>query len=164
MYFNVVGAIVVDVANFSPTAKRATSKDEEIFNKLLKLVPNISKDILYRELQCAKEDVSNLTFEQLFQKDRKIIEIGGIVLPVCGFPFLCSTLLAKHSDLASKLQVFCSVLNCHGTVLMGISIDEETDTVKRDLVVYSHLAWLKNRVLFSLLKFFNYSINNVFII
>jgi cyanophycinase-like exopeptidase len=85
----------------------------------------------------------------LCQKDRKIIEIGGIILPVCGFPFLCSTLLAKHSDLASKLQGFCSVLNCHGTVLMGISIDEETDIVKRDLVVYSHLAWLKNRVLFS---------------
>ncbi|EFX74001.1 hypothetical protein DAPPUDRAFT_215335, partial [Daphnia pulex] len=77
-----LGAIVVDVANFSLSAKRATAKDEEIFNKLLKLVPNISKDILYRELQCAKEDVSNLTFEQLCQKDRKIIEIGGIILPV----------------------------------------------------------------------------------
>lgn len=142
------------MANFSPTAKRATVKDEEIFNKLLKWTPNVSKDILYKEIQSAKEDVVNLKFEQLCQKDRKMIEIGGISLPVCGFPFLCSTLLAKHSDIASKLQGFCSALNYQGTVLMGISIDEETDTVKRDIVVFSHLAWLKNRVRKPLYNFY----------
>lgn len=142
------------MANFSPTAKRATAKDEEIFSKLLKWVPNISKDTLYREIQCAKKDVVNLKFEQLCQKDKKLIAIGGINLPICAFPFLCSALLAKHSDIGSKLDGFCSALNFQGTVLMGISIDEETDTVKRDLVVYSHLAWLKNKVLIIIIFMF----------
>ena len=142
------------MANFSPTAKRATAKDGEIFSKLLKWVPKISKDTLYREIQCAKKDVVNLKFEQLCQKDRKLLAIGGINLPICAFPFLCSALLAKHSDVVSKLDGFCSVSNFQGTVLMGISIDEETDTVKRDLVVYSHLAWLKNKVLIIMIFMF----------
>ncbi|XP_045030228.1 exopolyphosphatase PRUNE1-like isoform X1 [Daphnia magna] len=141
-----LGAIVVDVANFSATAKRATAKDEQIFRKLSQYVPNISKDILYKELQCAKEDVGNLKFEQLCQKDRKILEVGGIKLSICGFPFLCSTLLAKYPDITTKLQDFCNVSGYQGAVLMGISINHETDEVKRDLVIYSRLTWLKTRI------------------
>lgn len=141
-----IGAIVVDVANFSVAAKRATTKDEQVFGELAKTIPHISKDVLYEELQNAKEDVSSLQVEQLFRKDAKAIEIGGIKLAVCSFPLLCSTLLIKYSDIIEKLQSFCSAYNYQGSVLMGISIDRETDTVKRDLIVYSKLTWLKNRV------------------
>lgn len=150
MFYWIAGAIVLDVANFSVAAKRATTKDEQVFDNLAKTIPHISRDALYEELQHAKEDVSSLQVEQLFRKDAKVIQIGGINLSICGFPLLCSTLFAKHSDIIEKLQSFCSAYNYQGAVLMGISIDRETDTVKRDLVVYSRLGWLKNRVRYPL--------------
>ncbi len=137
---------MIDVANFSVAAKRATAKDEQVFSQLMKRFPVTCKDILYGELQGAKEDVTHLKLEQLFRKDAKAIEVGGIKLAVCGFPLLCSTLLTKHSDIAEKLQGFCSAFNYHGTILMGILIKHDTDTVKRDIVVYSPLDWLKTRV------------------
>lgn len=137
---------MIDVANFSVAAKRATAKDEQVFSQLAKFFPNISKDTLYDEIQRAKENVAHLKLEQLFRKDAKAIAFGGINLVICGFPLLCSTLLAKHLDIAVKLQEFCSNFKYHAAVLMGISINHDTDAVTRDIVVYSQLAWLKNKV------------------
>ena len=137
---------MVDVANFSVAAKRATPKDEQVFQVLSNWIALESKEKLYDDIQRAKEDVTCLTVEQLFRKDAKAIEIGGIHLAICGFPYLCSNVFEKYPDIIGKLPNFCSAYNYQGAILMGISIDRETDIVQRDIVVYSQLSSLKTKV------------------
>lgn len=134
------------MANFSPTAKRATTKDEKIFKELAKLFPSLSTNTLYGDLQHAKQDVSNLSLEQLLRKDAKAIEVEGINIAICGFPSLCSKLCFTDSELIETLNGFCVRFKYQAVVLMGIDIDPESDIVKRDIGVYSHNAWLRNRV------------------
>lgn len=144
--FEIIGAILVDVANFSTAAGRATHKDKHIYNELVKFIPEFSQDALFHEIQQAKEDVSNLQIEQMLRKDAKVLEVSGVNLVLCGFPLLCSTLLTKYSDFFEKLQGFCFHYNYQGVVLLGISINSKVDAVKRDLLVYSQSPWLKNKV------------------
>lgn len=134
------------MANFSVTAKRATPKDEKVFERLSTWIPHMSKNIFYEELQRAKEDIAGIRLDQLFRKDMKVIEIGGVNLAICGFPCMCTTLLQTHLNLAEKLEQFCCSSNYQGAVLMGMLVNSETDTMNRDLIVFSKLAWLKTRV------------------
>lgn len=137
---------MLDVANFSVAAKRATAKDEKVFEELTKLFPNLSTNSLYADLQHAKQDVSRLSLDQLLRKDAKVIDVDGISVAICGFPFLCSNLRFSDLELIEKLNEFSGKFKHQAVVLMGIDIDPKTDTVSRDIGVYSHNAWLRNQV------------------
>ena len=140
------GTIVLDVANFSVAAKRATAKDKRVFEQLSKIVPDVSKDDIYLQLQNAKANVSGLQFEQLLRKDVKVVQNDSFILAVSALPFLSSVFLAKYPDLQKKLYNFCLDYNYHGVVLVGIHIDQETDVVKRDILLFSSNTAVKNKV------------------
>ena len=143
------GTILIDVANFSPSAKRATAKDDIFFEQLEKLLPGVDKNALYNELQSAKEDVSSLSLDQLLRKDAKYIRVdNGIDLAVCGFPMLSATLLRKYADhIDSALDQFACANNFPALILIGIEIDSQTDRVQRDIFVFSKLDSLKVKVM-----------------
>lgn len=149
----ILGTIVIDVANFSPSAKRATAQDDSFFEQLQKLLPGVDKNTLYNELQSAKEDVSTLSLDQLLRKDAKYIRVDtGINLAVCGFPMMSATLLRKFADhIDSTLDQFASANNFPALILIGIEIDSVTDRVERDIVVYSKLDSLKVKVIIIIL-------------
>lgn len=140
------GTIVLDVANFSKSAKRATAKDEQVFEQLSAIVPNVSKDDIYNELQMAKANISGLKFDQLLRKDVKVIHSDSIVVAVSAVPLLGCTFLEKYADISKKVHNFCVTNNYHALVLTGIHIDGQTDTVKRDILVFSANTPLKNKV------------------
>lgn len=50
--------IVLDTVNFSPAAKKITDKDLQVVKSLEKVLPNVSNDELFREIQKAKSNVS----------------------------------------------------------------------------------------------------------
>jgi len=141
-----MGTIVLDVANFSVAAKRATAKDKRVFEQLSKIVPDVSKDDIYLQLQNAKANVSGLQFEQLLRKDVKVVQNDSFILAVSALPFLSSVFLAKYPDLQKKLYNFCLDYNYHGVVLVGIHIDQETDVVKRDILLFSSNTAVKNKL------------------
>jgi len=141
-----MGTIVLDVANFSKSAKRATAKDEQVFEQLSAIVPNVSKDDIYNELQMAKANISGLKFDQLLRKDVKVIHSDSIVVAVSAVPLLGCTFLEKYADISKKVHNFCVTNNYHALVLTGIHIDGQTDTVKRDILVFSANTPLKNKI------------------
>lgn len=147
-YETLSGPILVDTANFSASVKWATGKDRETYNALVKTAPaGFSSDALYRELLAAKEDISGLTLKQLLNKDAKNVDMeGGIQLFVCAFPCLTAVLVEKFADIVEVLQDHCSAGQYHGGVLMGIEISKETNSFRRDIIVFSPHPELKNQV------------------
>ena len=107
----------------------------------------MTRNLLYNELQNAKEDVSTLSLEQLLRKDAKYIRVSGMDLAVCGFPMLSGTLLTKYSDnIDTALDHFASANHFPALVLVGIEIDQSTDGVQRDIIVYSKSESLRTKV------------------
>lgn len=140
---------MVDTANFSPTVKWATEKDRDVFSKLSQLTPaGFSKDSLYTELLTAKEAITGLTMKQLLTKDGKIVinSSSGIRLFVSAFPCLSSTVLEKHPDAEEAMENYCAKDHFEGGLLLGIEINKETNTIRRDLVVFSKFSALRNQV------------------
>lgn len=147
------GTIVLDVANFSLSAKRATVKDSLVFEQLSAIVLEVSKDDIYDELQRAKANISGLKFDQLLRKDVKVIYSDNIVVAVSAVPLLSCTFLEKYADIGKKVHNFCIAHNYHALIVTGIQIDPQTDTVKRDILVFSTNTLLKNKVNFQLQSF-----------
>jgi len=141
-----MGTIVLDVANFSISAKRATAKDSLVFEQLSAIVPNVSSDDIYQELQTAKANIAGLQLDQLLRKDVKIIHSDSVVVAVSAMPLLACTFLEKYSDISKKLHNFCIAHNYHALVVVGIHIEHQTDTVKRDILVFSANSPLKNKI------------------
>lgn len=89
---HIPGPMLIDTANFSKEAGKATPLDQEMMAKL-ELRINSSRvadsssngrNELYRALQNAKSDVSQLTADDLLIKDLKVV--NGIPIP--GLPIL----------------------------------------------------------------------------
>lgn len=126
----------------------ATAKDNEAYDWLVKLVPaGFSKDELYLEILTAKEDISELTMKQLLNKDAKNVHTAdGTHIFVSGFPCLSANLLEKYSDVENTMQDHCKEGGFEAGVLLGMKICKTTNTMVRDLVVFSRNQRLKNQV------------------
>ncbi|XP_048511723.1 exopolyphosphatase PRUNE1 [Athalia rosae] len=79
------GPILIDTANFSKKANKATPTDLEIIQRLEEITSIVSdREQDYREILSAKTNISGLTASDLLMKDLKIT--NGIPIP--GLPML----------------------------------------------------------------------------
>jgi len=129
----------------------ATAKDNEAYDWLVKLAPSgFSKDELYLEILTAKEDISELTMKQLLIKDAKNVHTtNGTHIFVSGFPCLSANLLEKYSDVENTMQDHCKEGGFEAGVLLGMEICKTTNTMVRDLVVFSRNQRLKNQACYN---------------
>ncbi|XP_014208504.1 exopolyphosphatase PRUNE1 [Copidosoma floridanum] len=130
------GPMLIDTANFSEEAGKATPLDREMMARLGRISARADTngpDELYRMLQDAKSDVGQLTPADLLIKDLKVV--NGVPIP--GFPVLVKDFLALDGA-AEALETFCAEQQCRVLVLMGREWKE--DRLTRDLAVYHSLG------------------------
>ena len=141
-----MGTIVLDVDNFYPSFKRVTGKDSLAFDRLSAIIPDVSKDDIYKELQTAKANITGLKLDQMLRKDVKIIHSDDVVVAVSTVPLLANTLLETYSDIDTKLHNFCNTYNYQAVIVIGINLEHQTDTAKCDILVFSANSSLKNKI------------------
>ncbi|XP_008208195.1 exopolyphosphatase PRUNE1 [Nasonia vitripennis] len=126
------GPILIDTANFSEEAKRATPLDHEMIAKLEEISDGDAqvREKLYQEILQAKTDISELTPVDLLIRDLKVV--NGVPIP--GFPILVKDFL-ELDGAREALEAFCAARNCQLAVLIGL--DLRNDRVMRDIAVYS---------------------------
>lgn len=138
--------IIFDTVCLNESAKRVTNKDIEVASKLESLLKNVNKEEIYQEIQNAKFDVSDLTFDELLRKDLKVISNNITSIAISSLPVLLQTV--KNSEgIESILNSFCSKFNYNAIVMMGVNIDVQASEIKRDLGIYSSSSDLQQQMI-----------------
>ncbi|CAG0879895.1 unnamed protein product [Cyprideis torosa] len=130
-----IGPIVLDTANFSVTAGKATSVDVA-FSTALKLILDAETGsetdlaTFMDQLNAARRDLSSLTPEEVLCKDRKVLscaegEVAISALPVLAEPWVTSSNEAYVAVCTCPFQV---------TLVMGYHVGSH-DTIERDLLI-----------------------------
>ncbi|KAJ8668423.1 hypothetical protein QAD02_010086, partial [Eretmocerus hayati] len=127
-----LGPILIDTANFSKEADRATALDHEMANELGKIccMNELHRTQLFDEILQAKTDVSGLNSDDLLIRDLKVV--NGV--PISGFPILVKEFL-QLDGAEEALKAFCSSRSCDACVLVGMKFKD--GNMIRDLAVYS---------------------------
>lgn len=129
------GTIILDTANFLPSADRARPLDFKMADKLENIL-NIKDDkenyksIVFNEILTARIDCSSLNSLQLLSRDLKIIK--GLPLP--GLPMLAKDFL-KRDDCALAISKFCEKNKTTTILIIGLIVVD--NAVTRDLAVCS---------------------------
>lgn len=129
---------MTDTICFSESAQRFCDKDISVAERLESAleVDSSTRSEVYQQLVKAKNSINNLNFEEILQKDMKVIEISGnlkiIVSSISGT--LASNL--NLNDKRKLLQQFSSINKYDAIVMLGIE-NNTTDAIKRDLAVFT---------------------------
>ena len=127
------GTILLDTVNFNPDAKRATDKDIETAEYLLKKF-NLDREKLFEKLQFEKFNTSSLSTNDLLRKDYKEWSMGG---KLCGFSSAllpADKWLAKDKDIAANISKYCKSRKLD---ILFIMIAYTEPQFTRELMLYS---------------------------
>lgn len=128
------GTIILDTANFLPSADRARPLDFKMADELENILNIEDKDtyksVMFSEILAARIDCSSLNSLQLLSRDLKII--NGLPLP--GLPMLVKDFL-KREDCMSAISTFCKKNKTTTILIIGLIVVD--NVVTRDLAVCS---------------------------
>ncbi|XP_065079132.1 exopolyphosphatase PRUNE1 [Ochlerotatus camptorhynchus] len=130
------GPIVLDTVNFSKEADKARELDHQMA-KTIEQYLNIKnsseiRQILFDNLVAKRSDVSCLDSLQMLSKDLKIVSRNGRVVAIPGYPILVQDYI-KLENAATNLQLFAQKTGSNVIVLMGMTVNSENGSVRRDL-------------------------------
>lgn len=91
-----------------------------------------SRQILFDNLVAKRSDVSCLDSLQILSKDLKIVSRNGRVVAIPGYPILVQDYI-KLENAATNLQLFAQKTASNVIVLMGMKVNSENGSVRRDL-------------------------------
>lgn len=102
-----LGTILLDTVNLSPSAQKATPKDWKAVGELEEVLGKMgakrAREELYNPIVKARSDISSLTTDQLLRKDCKMLRTPEISIAVPALPLLAQ--VSYIVDLARKVRV-----------------------------------------------------------
>ncbi|XP_001655485.2 exopolyphosphatase PRUNE1 [Aedes aegypti] len=130
------GPIVLDTVNFSKDADKARPLDHEMAEAIEQYIciekKEQTRQALFDTLVAKRSDVSSLNSLQILSKDLKIASRGGRIVAIPGYPILVQEYV-KLENAAENLQAFAQKTACNVVVLMGMKVNSEDGSVRRDL-------------------------------
>ena len=138
-----LGTILLDTVNLDPDAQRATEKDQQIVDALLKLTGADRKQ-LFDKLQEEKFNVSSLDSSDLLRKDYKEWKLGNQNVGFASVLLSISDWLTKDADLSGSLAAYAS--RCKLDVLIAMNAYTQPQFT-RELVVYCKDDALRSKLL-----------------
>ncbi|CAF1013226.1 unnamed protein product [Rotaria sordida] len=132
-----VGPILFDTINFSPSAGKTTEKDWQIYAKLQNFRSHSADDSeLYRNLRQSSCDVTGLSVQDLLQKDAKQIVTPNLRLIMSSLPtnYTVEKLIGELKTMNDINEFLLKNDNADGVIMTSVEIkNEET---KRQLGFY----------------------------
>nr|XP_029719141.1 exopolyphosphatase PRUNE1-like [Aedes albopictus] len=130
------GPIVLDTVNFSKEADKARPLDYEMAQAIEQYLNIESSEetrrTLFDQLVAKRSDVSSLNSSQILSKDLKIVSKRGRIVAIPGYPMLVQDYV-KLENAAQSVQAFARKFGCNIIVLMGMKVNSENGSVRRDL-------------------------------
>lgn len=138
-----LGTILLDTVNLDPEAKRATDKDQQVAEQLLRLSGATRKD-LFDMLQKEKFNVSALSTADLLRKDYKQWKLGSCQVGVSSVLLPIADWLVKDSSLSDSLAAYATARKLDVLIAMNAYTEPQ---FTRELVVYCPNVSLRGKLL-----------------
>jgi exopolyphosphatase len=138
-----LGTILLDTVNLDPEAKRATPKDQQIVERLLKSTGRDRKG-LFDMLQKEKFNVSALDTSDLLRKDYKEWKVGKIQVGIASVLLPVADWLVKDAKLSASLDLYAKARKLDVLIAMNAYTEPK---FTRELVVYCQDAALRSKLL-----------------
>ncbi|XP_062558595.1 exopolyphosphatase PRUNE1 [Armigeres subalbatus] len=130
------GPIVLDTVNFSKEADKARQLDFDMAQAIEQYLgienSEESRQNLFENLVNKRGDVSSLDSLQILSKDLKIVAGKERVVAIPGYPILVQDYI-KLENAEQNLQAFARKTGSNVVVLMGMKVNAENGSVRRDL-------------------------------
>uniref|UniRef100_T1JHM1 DHHA2 domain-containing protein n=1 Tax=Strigamia maritima TaxID=126957 RepID=T1JHM1_STRMM len=139
------GAVLLDTVCLDDKAGRVTEKDKQMLAKLEEYLPDVNRRVIFEKLQTAKMDITGLSTDESLRKDMKVVSNNSVRIGVSSLPVLIDKFATKIATI-DDLHKFTAENNFHILVMMGMTVNETTGTVKRQLGIYSVNATCKQQV------------------
>ena len=138
-----LGTILLDTVNLDPEAKRATPKDQQVVEQLLKSTGADRKG-LFDMLQKEKFNVSALDTSDLLRKDYKEWKFGKIQVGISSVLLPIADWLVKDTKLSSSLDKYAKARKLDVLIAMNAYTEPQ---FTRELVVFCPDASLRGKLL-----------------
>ena len=140
------GPMLVDTANFSPSAARFNEKDTDTFARLCEACPEIERETLFKKLQFEKFNVLSLCSRDLLRKDYKEwdnipYKEGGdmktsIKMGISSVGLSIDAWCGKEKSFCEELRRWNRERQLDLLLCMNAFTDERSGNFMRQLVVY----------------------------
>jgi exopolyphosphatase len=139
-----LGTILLDTVNLSPSARRAALKDRDVAARL-GAVAHRGPNALFDALQAAKFDVSNLRTADLLRKDYKQWDAGRIMYGVSSVLTPLTNWIAMDPEIVDGLSAYLRSrdLNC---LIAMMAYTGAGDAFRRELAVLAPDPALRARL------------------
>lgn len=144
-----ISTILIDTANFSKTAKKATPKDVCVFEELSTYLHNLDIDwnAEYSKIQAAKRSTSGLTVNDLLRKDLKTVNVNGLTIAIPTVPITMEQ-LAAMPNFTNEMEQFRQQQQAEAVIVMTlITNDGASGSPHRGMVIYTDRHPLRDNLI-----------------
>ncbi|XP_049271601.1 uncharacterized protein LOC119394114 isoform X2 [Rhipicephalus sanguineus] len=144
------GTILLDTVCLSESARRTTAKDLEMVSKLQAVLPDLNKEEVFKPLCRAKSNVEGLTLDELLRKDLKVVCSSAKRIALSSVPAELKS-ICQENTMEAELGKFCKTHGYSALIILTIAVDEKSNSVQRQLAVFSPDIVLKQQLTSTLL-------------
>ncbi|XP_037279179.2 uncharacterized protein LOC119172245 isoform X2 [Rhipicephalus microplus] len=144
------GTILLDTVCLSESARKTTVKDLEMVSKLQALLPDLGKEEVFKPLCRAKSNVQGLTLDELLRKDLKAVCSSSKRIAISSVPGELKN-ICQENTMEAELGKFCKTHGYSALIILTIAVEEKSNSVQRQLAVFSSDIVLKQQLTSTLL-------------
>nr|XP_050034246.1 exopolyphosphatase PRUNE1-like isoform X4 [Dermacentor andersoni] len=144
------GTILLDTVCLSESARKTTAKDLEMVSKLQALLPELSKEEVFKPLCRAKSNVDGLCLDELLRKDLKAVCSSAKRIAISSVPGELKS-ICQENTMEAELGKFCKTHGYSALIILTVAVEEKSNSVQRQLAVFSSDIMLKQQLTSTLL-------------
>ncbi|XP_050034243.2 uncharacterized protein [Dermacentor andersoni] len=144
------GTILLDTVCLSESARKTTAKDLEMVSKLQVLLPELSKEEVFKPLCRAKSNVDGLCLDELLRKDLKAVCSSAKRIAISSVPGELKS-ICQENTMEAELGKFCKTHGYSALIILTVAVEEKSNSVQRQLAVFSSDIMLKQQLTSTLL-------------
>ncbi|XP_049271970.1 uncharacterized protein LOC119394132 [Rhipicephalus sanguineus] len=135
------GTILLDTVCLSESARRTTAKDLEMVSKLQAVLPSAPVAVL--QLQATVS--LGLTLDELLHKDLKVVCSSAKRIALSSVPGELKS-ICQENTMEAELGKFCKTHGYSALIILTIAVEEKSNSVRRQLAVFSPDIVLKQQL------------------
>uniref|UniRef100_G3MLY9 DHHA2 domain-containing protein n=1 Tax=Amblyomma maculatum TaxID=34609 RepID=G3MLY9_AMBMU len=144
------GTILLDTVCLSESARKTTAKDLEMVSRLQALLPELNKEEVFKPLCRAKSNVDGLCLDELLRKDLKVVCSSAKRIAISSVPGEIKS-ICQENTMEAELGKFCETHGYSALIILTIAVEEKSNSVQRQLAVFSSDIMLKQQLTSTLL-------------
>lgn len=144
------GTILLDTVCLSESARKTTAKDLEVISRLQSLLPELNKEEVFKPLSRAKANVDGLTLDELLRKDLKAVCSSSKRIAISSVPGELKN-ICQENTMEAELDKFCKTHGYSALIILTVAVEEKSNSVQRQLAVFSSDIMLKQQLTSTLL-------------